>query len=285
MKATTRPNGLAGWLAAYPLTFGLAAVLLATLASAVALVGEDETGVVTRLGRPVRLAAGPDLHWPLVEQVVRVDRRAQPLVLEQVGFTSAEGQRVEIEALVRLRVVDPARLVAANGSVEGAEQAWRRLFMAELARQLNGQALGRVLGAEGAGLAAPLAAALDARVASSGARVEAVTLGRVTLAGGASLDAALARMQGRLGDEAMLVRERGQDAARLRQADAEARAAQIANRAYGQDPEFYDFWRAMQSYNAVLGGPADKGGTTIQLGSDSEYLRQFRGTGSRGGGQ
>jgi membrane protease subunit HflC len=285
MSAANRPHGLTGWLAAYPLTFGLAAVLLAMLASAVALVGEDETGVVTRLGRPVRLAAGPDLHWPLVEQVVRVDRRAQPLALEQVGFTSAEGQRIEIEALVRLRVVDPVRLVAGNGSVEGAEQAWRRLFMGELARQLNGQALGRVLGAEGAGLAAPLAAALDAKVASSGARVEAVTLGRVTLASGATLDAALARMQGRLGDEAMLVRERGQDAARLRQADAEARAAQVANRAYGQDTEFYDFWRAMQSYNAVLGGPADKGGTTIQLGSDSEYLRQFHGTVSRGGGQ
>jgi membrane protease subunit HflC len=283
MIAPARPRGPAGWLAAYPLTCALAAVVLALAGAAVSVVGGDETGVVTRLGHPVRLAAGPDLHWPVLEQVVRIDRRPQPLALDPVAITTAGGERIEVEALVRLRVTDPTRLVATTGSVEGARQAWRRAFSAELARQLSGQALDRVLGADGAGLAAPLAAALDARIANSGARVEGVTLGRVTLAAGPALDAALARMQGRLGDEAMLVRERGQDAARLRQADAEARAAQIANRAYGQDPEFFDFWRAMQSYNAVLGGPADKGGTTIQLGSDSEYLRQFRGAGAGAG--
>ena len=282
MIAPARPRGASGWLAAYPLTIGLVAALLAVAGTSFAVVGDSETGVVTRMGRPVRLAVGPDLHWPLVEQVVKVDRRALPLTLERVQFTMADGQRAEVEALVRLRVLDAARIVALNGSLEGAGAAWRTQFAGELARQLNGQAPGRVLGIEGAGLAAPLTAALNARIAGGGARVEDVVLGRVSLAGGASLDAALARMQGRLGDEARLVREGGQDAARLRQADAEARAAAIANRAYGQDPEFYDFWRAMQSYNAVLGGPADKGGTTIQLGSDSEYLRQFRGPGGGG---
>ncbi|MFN3553204.1 MAG: protease modulator HflC, partial [Novosphingobium meiothermophilum] len=42
-----------------------------------------------------------------------------------------------------------------------------------------------------------------------------------------------------------------------------------------KDPAFYDFYRAMQSYDATF---AQKGSSTaVVLSPDNEYLKQFRG--------
>jgi membrane protease subunit HflC len=44
---------------------------------------------------------------------------------------------------------------------------------------------------------------------------------------------------------------------------------------FGKDPQFYDFYRAMQSYDATF---AQKGSSTsIVLSPDNEYLKQFKG--------
>ena len=56
---------------------------------------------------------------------------------------------------------------------------------------------------------------------------------------------------------------------------ADANAASTYAAAYGKDPEFYDFYRAMESYRRTFetGG----GESSFILDSDNEYLRQFRG--------
>lgn len=285
MSAPYRPVGAyrrGGWLRSYPLTLGLGVALLALALSSFTLVRAGEVAVVLRLGQPVRLAGpGLDWHWPLAERVVRLDRRTQPLLIERLAVPAADGQRLEVDALVRLDLVDPLRVVRGAATAEAAESALRAAFTPVIGAALGRRPAGDLLAIEGQGLLGPLAAALDARAAPLGMRVRGVELVRLGLAGGNAGETALARMAERLKDEAQVERERGQRDARLAQADAEARAGAITARAYGQDPEFYDFWRAMQSYNAVLGGPADKGGTTIVVGPDSDYLRQFRGGGGK----
>ena len=59
------------------------------------------------------------------------------------------------------------------------------------------------------------------------------------------------------------------------QAEAEANAANTYAAAYGKDPEFYDFYRAMESYRRTF--EQGSGDSTMILSPDSEYLRQFRG--------
>ena len=59
------------------------------------------------------------------------------------------------------------------------------------------------------------------------------------------------------------------------QTDADAEAARIYANAFNKDPAFYDFYRAMQSYEITF-NPANKSGTTIVLPPDNDYLRQFR---------
>jgi membrane protease subunit HflC len=58
---------------------------------------------------------------------------------------------------------------------------------------------------------------------------------------------------------------------------ADAEATKIYNEAYGADPEFYAFYRTLESYSKALGR-----GTTMMLGGDSEYFKYFQSSGSAG---
>ena len=65
----------------------------------------------------------------------------------------------------------------------------------------------------------------------------------------------------------------------LLEAQADADAASIYAASFGKDPAFYDFYRAMQSYRITFGTDDEnpRGGAAVIIGSDNDYLRQFRG--------
>jgi len=92
-----------------------------------------------------------------------------------------------------------------------------------------------------------------------------------------ALESAFARMQAARDQEATTIRAQGQKNAQLIRAEAEAQAAQIYAASFGKDPQFYDFYRAMQSYDTTFSATGTKGQSTIILSPDNEYLRQFRG--------
>ena len=74
---------------------------------------------------------------------------------------------------------------------------------------------------------------------------------------------------------AVVPRASGRRDAQIIQAEAEANAANTYAAAYGKDPEFYDFYRAMESYRRTF--EQGSGESSMILSPDSEYLRQFRG--------
>ena len=53
--------------------------------------------------------------------------------------------------------------------------------------------------------------------------------------------------------------------------------AKVYADAFGKDPAFYDFYRAMQSYDTTFANPKSPGQSTILLSPDNDYLRQFKG--------
>ena len=70
--------------------------------------------------------------------------------------------------------------------------------------------------------------------------------------------------------------------AQLVRAQADADAARIYADAFGKDAQFYDFYRAMQSYRHTFGadgGPPPAGSTSFVLGPNNAYLREFGGSG------
>jgi membrane protease subunit HflC len=53
--------------------------------------------------------------------------------------------------------------------------------------------------------------------------------------------------------------------------EGEAQRSQVYAKAYNVDPEFFEFYRSMQSYRTALGNT----GTTMVLAPDSEFFRFF----------
>jgi membrane protease subunit HflC len=116
---------------------------------------------------------------------------------------------------------------------------------------------------------------LDAQAREYGAQVIDVRIKRADLPDGTPLESAFARMRTARQQEAATIRAQGQKNAQIIRADADAQASKIYAEAYNKDPQFYDFYRAMQSYDTTFS--SDGGSSQIILSPDNEYLRQFRG--------
>ena len=116
---------------------------------------------------------------------------------------------------------------------------------------------------------------LDRQAREYGAQVIDVRIKRADLPDGTPLESAFTRMQTARNQEAATIRAQGEKAAQIIRAQAEADASRTYADAFNKDASFYDFYRAMQSYDATFA--AKDGSTSIILSSDNEYLRQFRG--------
>ena len=115
---------------------------------------------------------------------------------------------------------------------------------------------------------------LDRQARQYGAQIIDVRIKRADLPSGSPLETAFTRMQTDREAEAETIRASGRRDAQIIQAEAEANAANTYAAAYGKDPEFYDFYRAMESYRRTF---EQGSSTSMILSPDSEYLRQFRG--------
>ena len=106
-----------------------------------------------------------------------------------------------------------------------------------------------------------------------------VRIKRTDLPDGAPLTAAFDRMRTAREQEARSIQAQGAKQAQIIRAEADAEAAQTYAASFGKDPEFYDFYRAMQSYQTTfIGDGQDKvAPTTIIMSPQNEYLKQFAG--------
>ena len=78
--------------------------------------------------------------------------------------------------------------------------------------------------------------------------------------------------------EATAIDAEGRKQAQIISAEADAKAAKIYADSFGKDPQFYNFYRAMQSYRQTFLTEGN-GDTSVVLTPDNDYLREFKGGG------
>ena len=106
-----------------------------------------------------------------------------------------------------------------------------------------------------------------------------VRINRADLPEGTPLESAFERMRSARNERARTIEAQGRKVAQITRATADAQAANTYAAAFGKDPDFYDFYRAMQSYRSTF-LPAQgeqSGSASVLLSPDNEYLQQFRG--------
>ena len=259
------------------------------LASSVVQLDETEQAVVMRLGEPVRTInrfnskldygttnSGLHLRIPFVERLVRIDRRMLTVDMERQQVLSTDQLRLEVDAFARFRIIDPVRMVRTAGTTDRVEDQLKPIFTSVLRQELGKRTFQSLLTAERGEAMRNIRIGLDREARQYGAQVIDVRIKRADLPDGA-LESAFARMEAARNQEAATILAQGQKDAQIIRAEAEAAAAQTYANSFGKDPAFYDFYRAMQSYNTTFANPANKSGSTIILSPENEYLKQFKG--------
>lgn len=263
------------------------AVALIALMSSVIVVPETEQAVVVRLGEPNRVinrfrpkvdfgqtGAGLSLRIPFVERVVRIDKRVLAVDMERQQVLSSEQQRLEVDAYARFRVIDPVKMVRTAGTTERVAEQLQPILSSVLRQELGKRTFQSLLTADRGQAMIEIRKGLDLQAREYGAQVIDVRIKRADLPEGA-LESAFSRMQAARVQEATTIKAQGQKQAQIIRAQAEADSAKTYAESFGKDPGFYDFYRAMQSYDYTF--TQGQGGTTILLSPDNDYLRQFKG--------
>jgi len=265
-------------------------LLVVAALSTLIVVPETQQAVKIRTGEPVAVinrfkpnvpfgstGAGLWYRIPMIERVQYVDRRIMNLDMEPQQVLSNDQQRLQVDAYARFRIIDPVRMVERAGSEETLKSQLSPILSSTIRQELGRRPFAALLTAERGDAMVNIRNQLDRQARQYGAQIIDVRIKRADLPDGSPLETAFTRMQTDRQAEAETIRAGGQRDAQIIQAEAEANAANTYAAAYGKDPEFYDFYRAMESYRRTFAKGEGQGDSTMILSDDSEYLRQFRG--------
>jgi membrane protease subunit HflC len=264
------------------------AVLVVAALSTMIVVPETQQAVIIRTGEPISVVnkfkpnqpygqTGAGIWWriPFFDRVEYIDKRVLSLDMQPQQVLSTDQLRLNVDAYARYRIIDPVKMVQTAGTVENVESQLAPILSSVVRQELGRRSFASLLTAERGTTMQNIRKLLDTQSREYGAQVIDVRIKRADLPDGTPLESAFARMRTARQQEAATIRAQGQRNAQIIRATADASAAKIYADAYGKDPQFYDFYRAMQSYDTTFAG--DGGSSQIIMSPDNEYLRQFRG--------
>ncbi len=223
-----------------------------------------------------KTGAGVILRWPFIDQIVWIDKRVLSVEMERQQVLSTDQLRLQVDAFARYRIVDPLRMYIAAGNEERVSDALRPILGSALRNELGKRPFAALLSPERGQVMDNIEAGLNRVARQYGAQIVDVRIKRADLPDGAPLESAFTRMRTAREQEALTIRAQGAKQAQIIRAEADANAARIYSESFGKDPQFYDFYRAMQAYRLTF-APDRPGSTTMVLSRDNEFLKQFQG--------
>jgi membrane protease subunit HflC len=258
------------------------------------VVHQTQQALVLRFGEPVRVVLAPGLYTklPLIDNVELLDKRILDLNSPPLEIIASDQKRLVVDAFGRYKIIDPLRFYQAVGTVAGADQRLSVLLNSAVRQVLGEAAFETVVRDERSALMGRITQRVNREATNFGIQMVDVRIRRADLPE-ANSQAIYQRMQTERQREATEIRAQGEQAARRIRAEADRTATVIvaeANReseqtrgvgdaertnifaqAFGANPEFFDFYRSMQAYQAGL----RPGSTRMLISPDSEFFRYF----------
>ncbi len=279
-----------------PAVFGIIALaLLFVVANTIKIVPETQQGVVLRFGEPVAIVnrfvarqqfgesgAGLLAVVPFADSVIWIDKRVRDVDMQGQQVLSTDQYRLNVDAFARYRIVDPLRMYISARTEDRVADQLAPILGSVVRNELGKRPFAELLSPERGVIMQNVRRALDVQARQYGAEIVDVRIKKTDPPEGAALEATYARMRSARVQEARTIEAQGLRQAQIIRADADAEAAGVYAAAFGKDPGFYDFYRAMQSYERTFGtdGSTPTGQSSIILSPSNDYLREFRG-GSR----
>ncbi|SFS03809.1 membrane protease subunit HflC [Dyella sp. OK004] len=260
------------------------------------VVHEGQSALVLQFGRIVRTGDTPGLHFklPLIQQALLFDNRILTLEAQPERYFTSEKKSVNVDFYVKWRIADNAEYYRATaGSELQAANRLTPIVKDALRFEFNTRTLQELISGGRKDITERVRKQTDAIARKSlGIAVVDVRIKRIDLPEEVS-ESVYKRMRAERLQLANELRSTGQQAAETIQADADrqrqvliadaerdaakvrgegdAQAAAIYAQAYGQDPEFFAFYRSLGAYRKSF----EDGKGVLVLKPDSEFLRYF----------
>jgi membrane protease subunit HflC len=264
-------------------------------------VDQTEQALVLQFGQPRRVIREPGL-WvkrPFVENVILYDTRVLDFEPPHEEVIVSDQKRLVADTYTRYRIVNPLQFYQTVGSEAGVRARLSALVSGSLRRVLGSVTLNDVLSNKRAAIMVQIRDDVAVQAKDFGIDVVDVRLRRADLPEENS-QAIYARMQSEREQQARQYRGEGAEAAQNVRANAErertvilAEAQREAQRvrgdgdgqsikiyadAFGQDKEFFAFYRSLQAYRDALNGKD----TSFVLSPEGNFFRFFGGWAGEG---
>ncbi len=274
---------------------GVAALILLFLASsALYTVHQTQQALVLQFGDPVRVVKEPGLRvkLPLIQQVEFFERRVLGLDVPPVEVILGDQRRLVVDSFARYRIADPLRFRQSVGSESAFIARLEPILYSSLRSVLGEVSLFELLSKDRDKLMARIRDNTNTELQRFGVQVVDVRIKRADLPKENS-EAIFRRMRAERLREANELRAQGAEVAqRIRaradrertvlvaqanrdsqvlRGEGDSSAIRIFAEAFGEDPEFFAFYRSMQAYRAALGDEQ----TNFVLSPRSEFFRFF----------
>jgi modulator of FtsH protease HflC len=284
------PPTLSERISRNPVGFGIIALIMLILLRMVfVVVPEQKQAVILRFSKPDRTFnryhskesfgatdAGLKIRIPFVDEIVWIDKRILDIDMDPQQVLSTDQLRLNVDAYARYRIVDPLTMYKTVRSEERLTEQLKPILGSALRNELGKRPFAALLSPERDKVMDNIQTGLQRVARQYGAEIVDVRIKRADLPEGTPLESAFSRMKTARLQEAAAIDADGFKQAQIIRAEADAKAAQIYAASFGKDANFYDFYRAMQSYRYTF-GPEAKGGTNLILSPGNDYLREFRG--------
>ncbi len=273
----------------------VAVVLVIIALSSVFTVRETEQALVIRFGRVVaEPVTEPGLHFkmPIVDEVVYVDRRLLSVTTQEEEVITEDQKRLVLDAFARFKINDSLKFFQTVKTDFAAESRMSTILNSALRRVIGTQQMDDVLSGERANLMVAIRDAVNREAEILGLDVVDVRIRRVDLPENIS-QSIFRRMQTERQQEAQRFRSEGNEQSRrirsvadrqvvellaeankqaeIIKGEGDAERNRIFANSFGQDPDFFAFYRSMSAYVQSLGG----NNTSMVLSPDSRFFRFF----------
>jgi len=259
------------------------------------IVDQREKVILFNLGKIRQVDLKPGLHfkWPFVNNVIKFDGRILTLDESPEQFLTSEKKNVMVDFYVKWRIEDVGQFYRATGGQErSAEVRLSQIIKDGLRNEFAKRTIRQVVSGERGDIMKSINEISRELAKGLGIEVVDVRISRIDLPERIS-ESVYDRMRAERSRIAKELRAQGQEAAERIRADADrqrtillaeayresqqlrgagdAKSAETYANAYQKDPEFYSFYRSLQSYRKAFQNKSD----LMVLDPDSDFFRYF----------
>ena len=269
-------------------------VIAAAIFFAVFIVKEVNQAIVLQFGDPKRIISKPGLNFkiPFIQNVVFLDKRILNLDTPPEEVIASDQKRLIVDAFARFQIVDPLKFYISVGNERVARSRLATIINSRIRNVLGKQELQTLLSEDRSKQMSLIQEGVNNEAENFGIKIVDVRIKRADLPQ-ANSNAIFRRMQTEREREAKEFRARGAEMAvtitstadkdvtviladaqkksEIMKGEGDGKRNKIFADAFGQDPEFFAFYRSMQAYERSLIG----GETSLILSPDSEFFKFF----------